>query len=281
MTTAPPPRVFPWETAPSWQHLGHSVEGREIHVRLEAGSRAAHGGTLIIGGLHGDETATIRLVEDFCVRFMGTGTLRQPVAALAIANPDGYTHRSRYNARGVDLNRNCGHNWSAASQEPSGPEPWSEPESRILRDFIQEWQPRAVVALHWALSEIDADGAQSRPLAEAMWNALSAHERRPYRLRVSPNGAVEPHLAQTYAACPGSFGQWCGYALRYPDGSQPSMITLELPYDPGVEGRPDDLPPEHLDQVHDLWHRDCAAYLRAVEPGVHKMLMAACHFAST
>jgi hypothetical protein len=271
-------RVPHWETSPTWQHLGTSVEGREIRARLDAGAKSAHGGTLIVGGLHGDETATIRLVEDFCVRFMGTGILREPVAAVAIANPDGYLHRTRYNAHGVDLNRNCEYRWSPASVEPSGPAPWSEPEIRALRDFILEWQPRAIVALHWALAEIDADGAHSRRLAEAMWQSLSEHERRPYRLRVSEHGLEEPHLAEIYAACPGSLGQWCGYALQYPDGSRPAMITLELPYDPAVPGRLEPLPESHLSTLHDLWHRNADAYLRAVEPGVHKMLLAACHF---
>jgi hypothetical protein len=275
--TIAPPRASTWECNPCWQHLGTSVEGRELHVRIEAPERDSRGGTLIVAGLHGDERGTIRLVEDFCVRFMGNGKLRRPVAALAIANPDGYHHRSRYNARGVDLNRNCGHAWTLASVEPSGPAPWSEPEMCALRDFILQWQPRAIVSLHWALSEIDADGTQSRPLAEAMWNAMTEQERKPYRLRVSDRG-IEPHLALTYAQCPGSLGQWCGYGLHYPDGSQPMMVTLELPYNPDAEARPDDLPADHLKQLQELWHRNCGAYLRAVEPAVHKMLLAACHF---
>ncbi len=263
--TIAPPRVSTWECTPCWQPIGRSIEGREIHVRIESPERETHGGTLIVGGLHGDERGTIRLVEDFCVRFMGKGKLRRPVAALAIANPDGYHHRSRYNAHGADLNRNCGHEWNAQSHEPAGPAPWSEPEICALRDFILQWQPRAIVSLHWALAEIDADGTQSRALAEAMWNAMSEQERKPYRLRVSERG-LEPHLAQTYAACPGSLGQWCGYGLRYPDGSQPMMITLELPYDPDAPARPDDLPENHLATLDELWRRDCAGYLRAVEP---------------
>jgi hypothetical protein len=56
------------------------------------------------------------------------------------------------------------------------------------------------------------------------------------------------------------------------------MITLELPYDPAAESRPDNLPDEHLDTLRDLWHTDSGAYLRAVEPAVEKMLVAACSF---
>lgn len=148
---------------------------------------------------------------------------------LPLANPDGGTRGTRYNARGVDLNRNCDCHWRAASEEPSGAAPWSEPESRALRDFILAWLPAKIVSLHWALAELDADGPQSTGLAEAMWAGLDEMARRPYRLRVSELGRGQRRLAQTYVACPGSFGQWCGYGLTYPDGTAPAMVTLELP----------------------------------------------------
>jgi hypothetical protein len=262
--------------APNRKIIGRSVEDREI-VLYETGDGAG-GGTLLIGGMHGDEVATILLLEDFFARYLTNGGLAAPVAVLPLANPDAHERRSRYNARGVDLNRNCDYNWSEDSVEPSGPAPWSEPEICALRDFILQWQPRQIVSLHWALAEIDADGAQSTELAQAMWNALSPEERRPYRLRVTETGRGKRRLQHTYAICPGSLGQWVGYGLRYADGSQPRMITLELPYDPAAASRPDDLPDGHLDSLHDLWHRDSSAYLRCVEPGVHKMLLAACRY---
>jgi hypothetical protein len=254
-----------WEIAPGRFRIGATVEGRDIIAHLVGRDP---GGTLVIGGMHGDETATVLLVEDFLARH--AGSLRAPAAILPLANPDGYERRSRYNARGVDLNRNCGTAW-----------PWSEPEICALRDFIVAWRPAKIVSLHWALAELDADGPQSTGLAEAMWAALDANERKPYRLRVSELGHGLRRLRQTYEICPGSLGQWCGYGLEYPDGTRPAMVTLELPYDPAAAHRPDDLPDAHLETLRDLWHRDSAAYLRAVEPGVHKMLLAACAFDST
>jgi hypothetical protein len=261
--------------------IGSSVEGREIVVRgnvfLETRGNS-EGGTLLIGGMHGDEVATIFLLEDFLVRHPVADKAGDSVAILPVANPDGYVRHSRYNARGVDLNRNFDTNWSSESLEPSGPAPWSEPESCALRDFILAWRPKRIVSLHWALAEIDADGAQSTGLAQAMWNAMSEPERLPYRLRVTEEGHGLRRLKHTYDICPGSLGQWCGFGLVYPDGSRPAMITLELPYDPAAASRPAELPEEHLDTLRDLWHRDSGAYLRAVEPPVHKMLLAACDF---
>ena len=134
------------------------------------------------------------------------------------------------------------------------------------------------MSLHWALAEIDADGGQSRALAEAMWEALDARDRRPYRIRVSEGTLHVPSLPLSYAGCPGSLGQWCGYALRYEDGKRPAMITLELPYDPAVNERPDDLPESHLETLREIWKKNAAGYLQAIEPAIHKMLLAACHF---
>lgn len=260
----PDSQFFPWIA-------GHSVQGREIVVQsnFDPALPPPANLTLLIGGQHGDEPATVALLESF--RHAPGST-----AILACANPDGLIAGTRVNARGVDPNRNCGFNWSPESEEPPGPHPWSEPESVAIRDYILAFRPAKIVTLHWALAEVDADGAQSTPLAEAMWAALSPAQRAAYRLRVTEIGRGQRYLQRSYVVCPGSLGQWCGFGLRYPDGSAPAMVTLELPYDPAVDRPPDELPADHLETVHALWARDRAGYLRAVAPGVHAMLDAAC-----
>lgn len=224
--------------------------------------------TLLIGGMHGDEAATIELVRNFQP---GPGAA---AALLPVANPDGAERATRYNARGVDLNRNFSFNWRPDGIEPGGPAPWSEPETCALRDFILAWKPTRIVSLHWALAEIDADGSQSRALAEAMWGALDETQRTVFRMRVTEAGeAMTPERWD--AQCPGSLGQWAGYGLIYGDGSQPAMITLELPYDPALI-RPERLPEDHVATVHEAWKRDPRAYLEMVGPAVERMLHAAC-----
>jgi hypothetical protein len=259
-----PSPIFSWIA-------GRSVLGREIVVRSNfdpAGAPPANL-TLLIGGQHGDEPATVDLLESF-------PWPAEPTAILARANPDGLVAYTRYNARGVDPNRNCGLNWSARSEEPSGPHPWSEPESRVLRDYILAFRPAKIVSLHWALAELDADGAQSTPLAETMWAAMTPAQQAAYRLRVTILGRGKRRLQHLYEVCPGSLGQWCGYGVRYPDGSAPAMVTLELPYDPEITRPEEELPADHLETVHALWANTRGAYLAAVEPGVHAMLAAAC-----
>lgn len=258
--------------------IGRSVERREIIAK--AGFDFARGPvpsdcTLLIGGIHGDEAATIDLLESFVQKYVVQGESAPPVVVIPLANPDSFAHNTRYNARGVDINRNFEFNWHIESEEPPGPRPWSEPETRALRDFILKLQPAHIVSLHWALAEIDADGPQSTALAWQMWNALDEIERRPYRMRVCELGHGLRRLQHTYEICPGSLGQWCGYGLRYANGACPAMITLELPYDPDAESRPSPLPEGHLDRVRDRWPHDATGYLKSVESGVHKMLRAA------
>jgi hypothetical protein len=244
--------------------IGYSVEGRPIELWSDP---AGPNGTLIVGGIHGDESAAVPLVREFAP------PRGHPVALLPLANPDGVARASRYNARGVDINRNAGFDWRADSAEPAGDAPWSEPETRALREFVLNWRPAKIIALHWALAEIDADGVQSTPLAVAMWNAMSEAERTPYRLRVTE--AERRRLQQTEVECPGSLGRWVGYGLVYPDGFRPAMVTLELPYDASIP-RAEFLPDDHVDVVRAHWLRDSESYLATVRDPVFKMLKAAC-----
>jgi protein MpaA len=256
-----------------WKPLGRSVEGREIlsYLNSEAASGGTVGGgtTLLLGGTHGDERATIPLLESFIGRFLESRIVGAPVVVIPLLNPDGYARDTRYNARGADINRNFPHNWSAESEEPPGVAPLSEPETRLIHDFILDLKPARIVSLHWALAEIDADGAQSVGLARAMWQSLPDPYRAAYRLRTGRDARG--------AGPPGSMGQWCGHGLAR-TGRAPAMITLELPHHPHPRPRPDPLPEGHLEEVRALWRSSPAGYLQGVEGPVHRMLATACAF---
>lgn len=257
--------------------LGNSAEGRPVEVLANFDDHPPMGGrhsgetTLLIGCTHGDERATVPLLERFAESRLGNSRIPTPVAIIPMLNPDGHARDTRYNARGADINRNFPHNWSPHSEEPPGAWPLSEPEAKLLHDYILALQPAKIVSLHWALSEIDADGPQSAGLARHLWETLPPEARAPYRLRVD-------HVGQP-GGTPGSLGQWCGYGLRYPSsGFRPAMITLELPYSADNVPRPDALPEDHLDTLRQLWDADPARYLAAVEGPVHALLEAACRF---
>jgi hypothetical protein len=264
------------------QILGHSL--RDIPVLGHSAGQGLDGGLLILGGTHGDERATVDLLH----RWLSDGSSHErwnfPVWVIPCLNPDGFAANTRYNGRGVDLNRNFPAAWSVDSVEPSGPYALSEPESRLLHSAVMHWRPDVVVSLHWALAEIDGDGEQSRALVDAMWSALPNYDRLSYRCRYSVpqrrEGELEQEAYRHWDGPPGSFGRWVGHEMRYPVGRQPAMVTLELPYEVNPIPRPDILPDDHLQTVQKHYQHQRDAYLSYTYPSLCRMLQAALDFAA-
>lgn len=140
------------------QVIGQSVEGRDITVRhIGSGPRII----LLVGGIHGGwEENTVALVNELIAHFENTPEDILPGMSLAFvpsANPDGLIHGrvevGRFNANGVDLNRNWGCDWSEdaiwRSQSVfAGSEPMSEPETQALAQYIQDTRPVIVLFYH-------------------------------------------------------------------------------------------------------------------------------------
>ena len=139
------PVLFPAPPPAHVEVIGHSVQGRPIRAfELRGGPRVV----LVVGCIHGDETAgisVVRLLE------------RRPVPGVDLwlvpgLNPDGVARGTRQNAHGVDLNRNFPAMWlrigSRGSPQWSGPRPLSEPESRAARSLILRIKPRLTLWFH-------------------------------------------------------------------------------------------------------------------------------------
>jgi protein MpaA len=118
-----------------------------------------------------------------------------------VANPDGLANNTRYNAKGVDLNRN----FEAANRfnsKQTGLVALSEPEARVIRQLIQQYNPDRIVSIHQPLSCIDYDGP-ARMLADRM-------------------GQYCPLPVKKVGARPGSLGSYAGVTLGLP------IITFEM-----------------------------------------------------
>ncbi|HEC14038.1 MAG TPA: murein peptide amidase A [Acidiferrobacteraceae bacterium] len=193
-----------------------SVMGTPIVEKIypPLGRRIPKARILVVGGIHGDEYASVSVV------FKWMKILDRHHSGLfhwyfvPLLNPDGLLRpkSQRMNANGVDLNRNFPTpNWLAKTRHYwvketrrnlrryPGIAPLSEPESQWLAATIHHFRPDAIVAVHAPHGVVDYDGPPEAPR----------------RL-----GYLNRNLMGTY---PGSLGNYAGIQLGIP------VITLELP----------------------------------------------------
>jgi hypothetical protein len=182
---------------------------------------------LLLGGIHGDELASVTLVFDWIARTHGAQAAVTPGAPksakptiadvgwrfVPLLNPDGLLHSpsTRVNAHGVDLNRNFPTaDWARDAQpywvkhtkkDPRrfpGPQALSEPETRWLLEQIDQFHPDLIVSVHAPYGLLDFDGPPPAP-------------RRLGSLQLDPVGIY-----------PGSLGNYGGLVKNVP------VMTLEL-----------------------------------------------------
>lgn len=185
--------------------LGKSVESRSIFASVHGEADAAET-VLVIASIHGSEPAGTPLVghlETWLTEHPDV-TAACRVAIVPVANPDGYAKRERFNANGIDLNRNYPAD-NRTDHATHGDTPLSEPESRALMRALQTFNPVRVVSLHQPIECVDYDGP-GEALATLMSEAIDG------RLPVRKLGGR-----------PGSLGSYVGETLGRP------IITLELP----------------------------------------------------
>ena len=117
--------------------IGASVEGRPIKsVTVGTGNQKV----LMWSQMHGNESTTTKAVLDL-LRFLeskdaiATALLRNnTIKIIPILNPDGAEAYTRFNANAVDLNRDA--------------QTRTQPESKVLRDVYEDFQPSFCFNLH-------------------------------------------------------------------------------------------------------------------------------------
>lgn len=177
---------------PAGEIIGTSVEGRAIEA-FTYGDGPIH--LLFVGGIHGGyEWNSVLLSYQFMDHLNANPQVvpeNLTVSVIPSANPDGLYRvigqvgrfaktdvpadsaagAARFNVNNVDLNRNFDCNWQPTStwrgQEVSaGTAPFSEPESRAIRDFVQANDPTAVVFWHSQSDAVYASECNSGVLPE-------------------------------------------------------------------------------------------------------------------
>ncbi len=165
--TLPPTLLPPTTSEPDPPTLiGYSARGAPIYAHhIGEGERLL----LLVGGIHGGyEINTVALIDALLNYFTTHPDDIPPSTSLALIralNPDGLAFpgqpQGRFNANGVDLNRNWGCGWQAEAfwrgqRVSAGAAPLSEPETRALADYILQSRPSAVLFFHSAAGGVFA-----------------------------------------------------------------------------------------------------------------------------
>lgn len=178
-------------TENTWFEIGRSVQDAPIRA-LRLGSGPVR--LALMGSIHGGwERNTERLVLTAYEHFLARPADIPSALSLFFVpttNPDGLAlgngPDAAWNARGVDLNRNFDTpNWSpdafgrpggrygpsGTRQGAGGTAPFSEPETRVIRDFVVRHKVGVVISYHSGIVSVsarDGGGGIGEPLAKEM-----------------------------------------------------------------------------------------------------------------
>ncbi len=150
---------------------------------------------LILGGVHGDEIEGVIAAHGLLKEFEKEFAYNLDLTLVPSFNLDGVLHRTRVNARGVDLNRNLPtKDWSPdikTERYHPGPLPNSEPENQALTEFIENEKPRIILSLHSWNPMLNVNG-------DCLLEAESLHRSTGYRIDTDI-GYPTPGSLGTYA----------------------------------------------------------------------------------
>ncbi len=191
------------ETKP-FDVIGVSLEWREIQAYRFGATGGGEKKLLLIGAIHGGyEWNTAVLSYEFIDYFLAnpeTIPSGIEIVVVPVANPDGlyktvgtserfsledapkFEYRGdvptdsaivsgRFNANGVDLNRNFDCKWKPDAiwgddEVSAGDSVFSEPESKVLRDFFIAEEPTAIIFFHSAANGIYPSFCEGDPSEE-------------------------------------------------------------------------------------------------------------------
>jgi hypothetical protein len=167
--------------------------------------------------IHGDETTAGVVAREWMTRLNKIDP-RNTWRVIPIANPDGLKAHTRYNANGVDLNRNFPTgNWEedaiaywkknakSDKRRYPGPSAASEVETKCLMSQFDDFKPDFIISVHTPLGVLDLDGPKIKP----------------------PN--FKPLPWQSLGNFPGSLGRY-----MWKDHNVP-VLTIELKQDQDLE----------------------------------------------
>jgi protein MpaA len=180
--------------------IGYSVDHRPI-VAYHLGNPHLRRVSLLLGQMHGDEHAGVRLVDSILHGALSTEAVKGiNLWVIPTMNPDGNAANTRQNAHHVDLNRNWPVHWAPLKgRYNAGPHPLSEPETRAMYRFLRRIKPHYFVSLHQPLDGVDtSDGGHVDPA---------------FRNRLAHNLDLPTKALKCWSTCHGNMTRW--YTARH------------------------------------------------------------------
>ena len=208
---------------------GTSVEGREIYsldlnpdIVEDQSEKTKFPTVVIIGSIHGIERVPPEVIRNFvdllCNHWKENEvleTLRWNVRfkIIPLLNPDGWQNDSRKNANGVDLNRNFSGDWIYISDQTSstysGEAPFSEPESLIAKNFIENTEDLIYIA--------DFHNFSSGPDPDYFFWVVGG-SKSDVTMGKSFSSLMSRKLKRTYSFLPQADSQMLSWASTVPGG---------------------------------------------------------------
>lgn len=217
-----------------WHHVRDSYLGNPI-IWSVFGDEDAHNEnpkntTLILCGIHGDEITPVKFCFDILHDFMENPNVLNKDNLVVIAplvTPDSFLKKlpTRYNARGVDINRNFPtkdwndnaiklwkNRYKSDKRRYPGDRAHSEHETVFLVNLIKRYAPDKIIQVHAPLTLIDYDGPDDEN-----------SDNNAKQLLIQMSDKAGKYRINDYPFFTGSLGNWAGNERRIP------TYTLELP----------------------------------------------------
>ncbi|TDQ31482.1 M14 family zinc carboxypeptidase [Zeaxanthinibacter enoshimensis] len=241
-----------------WSHLfflekiGYSVEDRPIQL-LTLGQGPLK--VLMWSQMHGNESTTTKAVLDL-IAFFGKGgggdiLDRCTIKIIPQLNPDGAFAYTRVNANGVDLNRDAAE--------------LTQPESIVLRETYDEWQPDYCFNLHDQRTIFNTGNSNSPATLSFLAPAADA-DRSITESRAESMRLISHIYMELGESLPGRIGRYDdSYNMNCVGDTFQSMGTPTLLFEAGHS--PGDYSRE---ETREFVYRAICAALQGIGKSLHK-----------
>lgn len=217
-----------------WNHVRDSYWGNPIiwHVigDEEEHKKKAKNVTMLLCGIHGDEITPVKfcfdVLHDLLInpQYVGDDSL---VVIAPLVTPDSFLKKypTRYNARGIDINRNFPTKdwnknalklWKSRYKSDKrrfpGNKGFSEQETVFMVNLIRRYSPDKIIQVHAPLTLIDYDGPEE-----------DGNGNNATQLLIQMSEKAGQYRINNYPFFTGSLGNWAGNERKIP------TYTLELP----------------------------------------------------